>query len=57
MHYNFCRIHQTLRRTPAMAAGVATQLWNLEDMIEVIDSQPRGDQIREIRRALVVGPL
>jgi hypothetical protein len=27
MHYNFCRIHQTLRVTPAMEAGVADHLW------------------------------
>ena len=27
MHYNFVRIHQTLRVTPAMAAGVAPKLW------------------------------
>ncbi len=27
MHYNFCRIHKTLRVTPAMAAGVTDRLW------------------------------
>jgi hypothetical protein len=27
--YNFCRIHQSLRVTPAMAAGVATKVWPL----------------------------
>lgn len=30
MHYNFCRIHKTLRVTPAMAAGVTGKLWELE---------------------------
>jgi hypothetical protein len=29
MHYNFCRIHQTLRVTPAMAAGVTDRLWDI----------------------------
>jgi hypothetical protein len=29
MHYNFCRIHQTLRITPAMAAGVTDRLWSI----------------------------
>ena len=29
MHYNFCRIHQTLRVTPAMAAGVSDRVWRL----------------------------
>jgi IS1 family transposase len=28
--YNFCRIHSTLRVTPAMAAGLATEVWSLE---------------------------
>lgn len=31
-HYNFCRIHQTLRITPAMAAGIADHVWSLEEM-------------------------
>jgi IS1 family transposase len=37
MHYNFVRIHQTLRVTPAMAAGVTTKLWDLVDMVRVIE--------------------
>src|SRR5258705_1812257 len=37
MHYNFVRIHQTLRITPAMAAGVTTKLWDLTDMVRVIE--------------------
>lgn len=31
--YNFCRIHTTLRVTPAMAAGVANEVWNLERFV------------------------
>ena len=37
MHYNFVRIHQTLRCTPAMAAGVTTKLWELADMVRVLE--------------------
>jgi IS1 family transposase len=37
MHYNFVRIHQTLRVTPAMAAGVTNTLWSLADMVQVIE--------------------
>jgi IS1 family transposase len=37
MHYNFVRIHQSLRITPAMAAGVTTKLWSLTDMVRVIE--------------------
>src|SRR5260370_35988998 len=29
MHYNFCRIHQALRVTPAMEAGTSSHVWNL----------------------------
>lgn len=32
MYYNFCRIHSTLRVTPAMEAGIAGHAWNMEDI-------------------------
>jgi IS1 family transposase len=32
-HYNFCRIHQSLRVTPAMAAGVSSDVWLLERLL------------------------
>lgn len=35
MHYNFCRIHQTLRVTPSMEAGVSDHVWSLEELIEL----------------------
>jgi len=37
MHYNFVRIHQTLRCTPAMAAGVTKTLWEMKDLVRIID--------------------
>ncbi|MEA2985766.1 MAG: hypothetical protein QOD94_2020 [Alphaproteobacteria bacterium] len=37
MHYNFVRIHQTLRATPAMAAGVTEKLWELTDIVRIVD--------------------
>ncbi len=37
MYYNFCRIHQSLRITPAMAAGVTNRLWEIEDIVALID--------------------
>ena len=36
MHYNFCRIHQTLRVTPAMEAGVSDHVWSLEEIIALL---------------------
>ena len=32
MHYNFARIHKTLRVTPAMESGVADHIWSLEEI-------------------------
>jgi hypothetical protein len=32
-HYNFCRIHQTLRVTPAMEAGISDHAWSLEEVM------------------------
>ena len=36
MHYNFVRIHKTLKITPAMAAGVTPKLWEMSDMVKVL---------------------
>jgi IS1 family transposase len=38
MYYNFCRIHQTLRVTPAMASGVTNKLWEIEDILNLLNS-------------------
>ena len=37
MHYNFCRVHQTLKTTPAMKAGVANWPWTIEEVIQLLD--------------------
>jgi len=37
MHYNFVRIHQTTRVTPAMAAGVTDTLFSIDDMVRIVD--------------------
>ena len=33
-HYNFCRVHSTIRSTPAMAAGVTNDIWTLEELFD-----------------------
>jgi IS1 family transposase len=38
MYYNFCRIHETLRVTPAMAAGVTGRLWDIDDLVQVLEN-------------------
>jgi hypothetical protein len=35
-NYNFVRIHQTLKISPAMAAGVTDRLWEMNDIVEMI---------------------
>ncbi len=42
MHYNFCRVHKTLRVTPAMEAGIADHIWSIEEMIGILDSKPES---------------
>lgn len=37
MHYNFCRTHKTLRMTPAMAAGVTDRLWDVADLVALVE--------------------
>jgi len=41
MYYNFCRIHKTLRVTPAMAAGVTDRLWEVSDLAALLDERDR----------------
>jgi hypothetical protein len=36
MHYNFVRIHKTIRMTPAMKAGVMDRPWEIEDILSLI---------------------
>lgn len=40
MHYNFCRIHQTLRVTPAMEAGITDHVWSIEEVVSLLDAAP-----------------
>jgi hypothetical protein len=47
VHYNFARIHKTLRITPSMAAGLSDHVWSLEEIVMMADSyapapKPRG---------------
>ena len=38
MYYNFVRLHQTLKVSPAMAAGVTNRLWEMVDVVDVLDA-------------------
>ena len=53
MVYNFCRIHQSLGVTPAMAAGVTDRLWEIADVVQMVEDAapkpgPRGPYRKRI---------
>jgi hypothetical protein len=39
MYYNSARIHQTLKTTPAITAGVADHIWSVEEIVALLDSK------------------
>src|SRR6266540_211633 len=38
VYYNFCRVHQTLKTTPAVASGIADHEWSIEEIVGLLDS-------------------
>jgi hypothetical protein len=38
-HYNFCRVHKTLRVTPAMEAGLTDHVWTLEELCTLLPAR------------------
>jgi IS1 family transposase len=42
MYYNFCRVHQTLRVTPAMEAGLSTHVWAIEELLDLLVHNASG---------------
>ena len=52
VHYNFVRIHQSLRMTPAMAAGLPNTLHDIEWLAEMIDERwPQPNRPKTYRKA------
>ena len=41
MYYNFGRVHQTLRVTPAMEAGIADHVWSIEEIVGLMEGMVR----------------
>ena len=39
MHYNFYRVHQTLRVTPAMQAGLTDRVWDVAEIVALLDAE------------------
>ena len=38
MHYNFCRVHKTLRVTPGMESGLEQHPWTIEELVELLNA-------------------
>jgi len=38
MHYNFCRVHKTLRVTPAMEAGLTDHVWEILEIVDLLNA-------------------
>ena len=41
MHYNFCRIHQTLRVTPEMEVGLADHVWTIHEIVGLLGAEAK----------------
>jgi IS1 family transposase len=39
MYYNFCKVHHTVKMTPAMAVGVADHVWSLDEVVALLESK------------------
>jgi IS1 family transposase len=59
MYYNFVRIHQTLKVSPAMAAGVTKKLWEMTDIVAMLEDweaeRARVKAVFEVREAVIGG--
>lgn len=43
LHYNFCRVHKTLRVTPAMEAGIANHVWTTQELVELLEQKSMSE--------------
>jgi len=54
-YYNWVRIHQTLRVTPAMAAGLTDRLWDIGDLVDLLNRPDDNEHKNEVSRAAETG--
>ncbi len=61
VHHNFARIHQTLRVTPAMEAGISSHVWSISDIVALVDfivkRNPSGLRVDRHRIGLPSAPI
>ncbi len=44
MHYNFCRVHRSLRVTPAMEAGIADHVWEIGELVDLLIAREDAEE-------------
>jgi hypothetical protein len=47
LYYNFCRVHQTLRVTPAIEAGLTRHVWTIEEMVSLMEPRSILDGLKQ----------
>jgi hypothetical protein len=55
LYYNFCRVHSTLRVTPAMEAGISDHVWTLEEMCTLLPDM--ASAAKRIDKGLILKAL
>src|SRR5262249_19720816 len=48
-NYNFCRKHQTLKTTPAIAAGITQRIWSVADIVHLVEEAEAQEHVAKIR--------
>jgi len=48
LYYNFCRVHQTLRVTPSMEAGISNHVWSIQEVVELLDRKSILDGLFQV---------
>jgi hypothetical protein len=52
MYYNFCRIHKTLRVAPAMEAGIAGHVWEIDELVALMEPKSILDGLKQVIQQL-----
>ena len=50
-HYNFCRVHGSLRVTPAMKSGLSDHVWGLDELVGAVGERQRYSTAESIRQS------
>lgn len=57
LYYNFGRVHQTLRVTPAMEAGLCDHVWTIEEICNLLPAKKTASKVAETERAMLLKAL